>query len=138
MPRDARTAAAVGRDVEALRGAGVRAREFRVGSQPFTERFCRERLAFTSVQCGRLVGGLRKAGVLGESYSVVANPRNRDWVDAARVVAAEVGDGLEMDKSGISEVLNVAYASHELTADGVGAALDWIEAMQQGKQRLVG
>lgn len=40
------------------------------------------------------------------------------------------GWALTPDKSGLSEVLNMAYAKHELIGDTTGQMLDWFE--QQG------
>ena len=45
------------------------------------------------------------------------------------------GWALAPDKSGLSEVLNVAYAKHELFGGTTGQMLDWLEVQQQGGRR---
>lgn len=44
------------------------------------------------------------------------------------LLAGLAGLKLTPDQSGLSEVLNMAYASHEIIADTTGQMLDWFEA----------
>lgn len=44
------------------------------------------------------------------------------------LLAGLAGLKLAPDQSGLSEVLNMAYASHEIIADTTAQMLDWFEA----------
>lgn len=134
MPRDRRTAAGVRRCVRWLNQTGVRAAE--IGVLPLQIHpgfFCRipgigEPLSH------RLRRSL--APMLGDDGWLRGDPREGGWRDlvrADREVASRlpgtrpgVADSLEPDVSPLSEVLNVAWAAHEITGDYMQDTMMWI------------
>lgn len=128
MPRDEGIARGVGADRLALRKFGVASTEFKVERSAFTVEFCRARLPKVGRLCEELVSNFRREKVVGDDFYLVSNPRRQAWRKAAEDVGAAVGDPLVADKSGIAEVLNVAYAVHEGTSHFADSALDWLEA----------
>jgi len=125
MPRDKRTAAAVSRNIAARRKRGGVAAEFPVKMQPLTPTFFSSRTVGTSVQVSEevsrsIVQGLRGANELDAEGYLVSDPRRSHWRDTVEAVLAQHGvapgfdGGLRADMSAISELMNVAYAKHEL------------------------
>ena len=61
-----------------------------------------------------------------------SDPRRSPWRAAARGAPGCGALPVGADASGLSEVLNVAWAVHEMVSDPVGGALDWLAAQQRG------
>ena len=69
---------------------------------------------------------LRRAELVDESGYLKEDPRASEWREVLAPMART--DSLQPDKSALSEVLNVAYALHELSADGFDEDVAWLEA----------
>lgn len=74
----------------------------------------------------KMVRALREAELLDERGFLKEDPRASDWRRALAPLAKD--DGLQPDKSALGEVLNVAYALHELSADRFEEDVAWLEA----------
>lgn len=76
-----------------------------------------------------MAAALRRAEMLDASGYLREDPRASDWRDVLAPMAKT--DGLQPDKSPLSEVLNVAYALHELSADGFEEDVAWLETAHE-------
>jgi hypothetical protein len=74
-----------------------------------------------------MAAALRDAGLLDSEGYLREDPRRSEWREALRRQAARIGDSMVPDESPIAEVLNVAYAAHELCADGFDEDMKWLE-----------
>ena len=84
----------------------------------------------------KMVAALRGAGFLDSNGYLKEDPRASDWRQALAPMAN--ADSLQPDKSPLSEVLNVAYALHELSADGFEQDVEWLEKMHANANAVVG
>jgi len=63
-----------------------------------------------------------------------SDPRRTDWRstfarnEAAQAAVKASNDSLVADRSALSEVLNVAWAMHELVGDHISESLAWLES----------
>ena len=137
MRRDERTSAMVHRCVRKLRGGGSADAQLLV--RPLLDhahlllRSHRRRDAAASKQ---VVDALASARLVGADGQLSDDPRATDWrsvVKAAQQAGAAlpgvrpgVADSLEADASAVSEVLNVAWAMHEITSDPMGEILHFV------------
>jgi hypothetical protein len=78
-------------------------------------------------ESARMAAALRDAGLLDSEGYLREDPRRSEWREALRRQAARIGDSMVPDESPIAEVLNVAYAAHELCADGFDEDMKWLE-----------
>jgi hypothetical protein len=61
---------------------------------------------------------LKKGDFLDTNGELIRDPRGSDWRGVLKGADLNLGtDSLQADLSPISEVLNVAYAMHELTSE---------------------
>ena len=106
----------------------------RTGREMKRYSFFSERIPFqpggtglTFEQSERLVAALNAENYLINGY-LRDDPRKSQWRSLAefKAVSAETGDPLTADASGISEVLNVAWAEHEITADQAWRAFKFL------------
>merc|ERR1711920_1181089 len=80
---------------------------------------------------GQMLNALCNARLIDSSRHLSADPRRSNWRDALRPFADKLGDSLVADRSPISEVLNVAFAQHEVTSEGIEKQLDFcVQALQ--------
>ncbi|KAL6754892.1 hypothetical protein V8C86DRAFT_3138312 [Haematococcus lacustris] len=143
MPRDVDTAQLVVQDMALLQqqlcvgGAwlalaqGVAVHEVRVAPQPLTPwRLHQEAPDEISRQLAqRLFTLFQRKGLLTAEGLLKEDPRLYPW---QQLVAAEVEGGeklrLEADLSGLSEVLNLLWAQHEIVANTTADMLNFFEA----------
>lgn len=125
MPRDTRTAAGVARNVQRLVANGVTAEEQRCGPMSIGNDFFAERCGIDSETSAKMSQSLRDAGLLDDQDFLLHDPRESEWRTVLQPFAAALGDSLVPDRSPISEVLNVAWAEHEITSEGIQAQLDF-------------
>jgi pimeloyl-ACP methyl ester carboxylesterase len=139
--RDARTARRIAFAKLTLAALRVPSIEFVVLPHPFTISFCSRNLPAVATvgKCGTLVDALAAEGTLNARHYAVKDPRYSGWRGSAvvREVARQAGDGLIADQSGISEILNVAHASHEVCAEHASEALAWLELQATQKSTNV-
>lgn len=130
MPRDAHTAARVKECVELRQTKGLSTHVIEVQPQPLTEALLTRVSELTQEAAKQLLALFTAQSLVDSSGLLVEDPRSTQW----RAVVQQSGlsglAGLKLtpDQSGLSEVLNMAYASHEIIADTTGQMLDWFEA----------
>ena len=137
MSRDERTSAMVHRCVRKLRGGGSAAAQLLVRPLPITPTFFSDRIdGLDAAASKQVVDALASARLVGADGQLSDDPRATDWrsvVKAAQQAGAAlpgvrpgVADSLEADASAVSEVLNVAWAMHEITSDPMGEILHFV------------
>eukprot|EP00756_Hemistasia_phaeocysticola_P045023 Hpha_TRINITY_DN18796_c0_g1::TRINITY_DN18796_c0_g1_i1::g.47540::m.47540 len=137
MPRDEGTNDAI-HDWASTKKGSTRYAEIMVQPRPITPAFL-GRSVRLGVEGGRMVAGaLRSKGFLDESGLLRRDPRRSEWRAALEgkdtvELLRQSADELVPDESPISELLNLAYAQHEIVSDGFGTILDWLEAGGQGR-----
>lgn len=152
MSRDAATARSVDASRAYLESVGAPVRVTELAPQPVDDAFFHRKLtrfaAATSggdseaaaalgvptlepavrlAESARMAAALRDAGLLDSEGYLREDPRRSEWREALRRHAARIGDSMVPDESPIAEVLNVAYAAHELSADGFDEDMKWLE-----------
>ena len=127
MPRDARTAAAVAANVALLRGlpGGPRVTELRIPAAPVDAALL-ARAGLPPAAAAAAARALEAGGFLDDRRGLRDDPRRSAWRRAVRPVldAHGVTDTLVPDQSPLAEVMNVAFAAHEIAATNVDATLD--------------
>jgi hypothetical protein len=139
MPRDRRTAVGVRRCVRWLNQTGVRAANISVPPLQIHPGFFCRIPGIDEPLSHRLRRSL--APMLRDDDLLRENPRVGGWRDlvrADREVVSQlpgsrpgVADSLEPDVSPLSEVLNLAWAEHEITGDYMRDTMMWIGMAKQ-------
>ena len=129
MPRDERTAKFVASSLQEFRKAGVRVIESRLEPRAIEDGFFYQD-SFGKIsedESAALRATLRSFNLLDKSNKLTEDPRNfdDDHVEMLKRHAPE-WDSLLTDKSDIRELLNVAYAMHELSAEHFAHDLAWL------------
>lgn len=129
MPRDERTAKFVASSLQEFRKAGVRVVESRLEPRAIEDGFFYQD-SFGKIsedESAALRATLRSFNLLDRSNKLTEDPRNfdDDHVEMLKRHAPE-WDSLLTDKSDIRELLNVAYAMHELSAEHFAHDLAWL------------
>merc|ERR1740123_1062652 len=119
MQRDQGTAAGVRADVEQLRAMGRIAEERVCGPMPISAGFFAEQCGIAEATSAAMAEALRQAGFTDGQGQLLEDPRRSPWRQVLQSFSANLGDSLVADRSPISEVLNVAWARHEITAEGI-------------------
>lgn len=80
-------------------------------------------------ESAQMVNELKTNGFLDSEGFLKQDPRLSNWRELAGLKrhASLFGDALVPDKSAVAEVLNVAFAAHELSADGFDENVKWLE-----------
>jgi len=100
---------------------------------PVTPTFFSDRIESISTETSKLmVAALREEKLIDESGKLLENPRGSDWRKCLRKFAGS--DSLVADKSPISEVLNVAFAQHEMSSEFVDEMIDFFEEVAQKRK----
>jgi len=129
--RDEMTANFVKRAQEHFKGLGVPVRETLLEPLPISETFFSERAPATisKVRSKAVAESLKAQGLLDAEGYLKEDPRSSEWRDA---VAPHAGDDtLIPDQSTLSELLNVAYSLHELSADHFGEDVAWLASQNR-------
>merc|ERR1712008_5381 len=126
MPQDGRTAQAVSTDILRLEKENIRVAEIKVDPSPVTPELLAPCLGPDAAQ--DVVAALHRHGLVNEQGFLELDSRARRWVRPVRhAIAGRSDDTLDPDESCISEILNVAWASHEFTSQHAGDMLDFCE-----------
>jgi len=126
MPQDGRTAQAVSADILRLQTEGIRTAEIKVEPSPVTPELLAPCLVLDVAQ--DVVTALHRHGLVDERGFLELDSRTRRWVRPVRhAISGKSDDTLDPDESCISEILNVAWASHEFTSRHAGDMLDFCE-----------
>ncbi|KAJ1623299.1 hypothetical protein T492DRAFT_1055946 [Pavlovales sp. CCMP2436] len=128
MPRDSRTAQGVEENAAKLRAQRTRVAQIRVMPLPIdAQYFARNTMRRISpAQSAAMAAALasQSKSLLNVSGYLRADPRRSRWRAVLRPLSGS--DALVADKSPIAELLNVAFAQHEMTADHIDATLDFL------------
>ena len=101
-------------------------KQIRLPPLEISEAFFSERIVeVTKDQSNAIMQSLKGAGFLDAEGLLREDPRRSAWRALVRPHVPQIQDSLEADQSPISEVLNVAYAKHEMARDGVEEALEF-------------
>ncbi|OLP91706.1 hypothetical protein AK812_SmicGene26563 [Symbiodinium microadriaticum] len=133
MPRDERTASFVADSVADLTSRGVRVKELRVEPRPLTPAFLQSCLAETDAT--KLVTALQDHSVLDSKGFLLSDARGREWVPAALEALPNSLDSFKPDASCLAELMNVAWAKHEFSAQYAKEIFDFCE--DEGAQEPV-
>ena len=128
MERDSRTREIVESEVRAQNEDGVApAVQLDLPRREITSAFFAERVpgSYDRDKSADMATALAEGGFLAEDGTLIEDPRESRWRDVLRPFAAS-DDGLVADKSPLSEVMNVAYAKHEMARDEVKTALEFL------------
>jgi len=100
---------------------------------PITPTFFSDRIESITPETSELmVVALRKAELIDKSGMLLDNPRGSPWRECLQKFAGS--DSLVADESPISEVLNVAFAQHEMSSDFVDEMIDFFEEAAQKRR----
>jgi len=126
MARDRYTAEEVRADVRELEGAGVRVGEIAVEPMAVTAELLSRCLAESLAH--DVATALREHGLVDDRGHLLGDSRARRWVRSVRrALAGRSDDTLAPDESCIAELMNVAWAQHEMTSEYAGEILDFCE-----------
>ena len=133
MERDQRTSQLVADDVATLRELGVSARSIVLKPAKIDASFFEERGLMPAV-AAEIVSRFERGGLLDSAGKLKEDPRRSSWRDLLRepAVPGLASDSLMADKSPVSELLNVAWAQHELFAAPRAEMLRWFQDHQHG------
>jgi hypothetical protein len=141
MPRDPRLAGLVAADVAMLRAENATVEELQVHPLPVTPEFLRSRIPLNDSVAASVHSAFAEAGLLDSDGFLRNDPRSSSWRDVlaeASVLgddgALAGGDTLQPDESAMAEVLNLAYAVHEMvgTPNVTQHMLDFFLAQRSG------
>ncbi|KAI7843771.1 hypothetical protein COHA_002669 [Chlorella ohadii] len=126
--RDPEWAAQIEETLPYCRGKGIPAAEVRISPQPVTAE-----LLLTSTRLNRsmaeaIVNALAAGGFLDTGGYVREDPREGQAAWQAALLPVLGSQGWEGVAKDVGQLLNVAYAQHELTGGSTDAALAWLEA----------
>lgn len=132
MPRDVRTANAVNKTIRALLNANVCTEEYQCSPKSLHngDFFFKHGEALSESDSKTYCEALKQAGYLDSQGYLVEDPRVSSWRDIALKSIPHVvptKDSLEADKSPISELMNVAWAYHEITDEFIEDTINFFE-----------
>jgi hypothetical protein len=130
MSKDSHTASAVKQQMVSLGAAGVQTAEVKVAARKIDDDFFvdedvrpKDKNAITRELSKELVAMLRSKDLLDQQGYLKGDPRQTNWRDAFdRIVSAT---RLTHDASPISEMMNIAFAQHELMSAPVPSMMDF-------------
>ena len=133
MPRDAKNKAVITADIAALRAVRTPVLEVEIHPRPVTVEFLIERSPLIDRLIGeRIIAALKQSKVLGEDGWLKEAPRplTETW---APIVHKVVGNmSLKLDESHVGELVNLAWAKHELVSDEAEAVITWLQGDGKG------
>ncbi|PSC73083.1 hypothetical protein C2E20_3669 [Micractinium conductrix] len=143
MPKDAPTADRIRRNKAALNEAGVRAQIIEVGPRPvYWPTFFSDQASDISPELSeQIVEALVEIGILDAEGNLVDDPRHgfigKDWrAELIQRVPALQGDNtttsVVADSSVVSELLNLAWADHEIVGEFWWAIHAWFQGGNTG------
>eukprot|EP00668_Euglena_longa_P029279 GGOE01036625.1.p1 GENE.GGOE01036625.1~~GGOE01036625.1.p1 ORF type:complete len:359 (+),score=68.82 GGOE01036625.1:57-1079(+) len=117
MPRDGRTARHVEANVLALNRSGVPAHNWPQPPLRVSARFFSDYVDSIGLQLSdRIFKALKDADYLDDRDELKADPRHSGWREVLKSAISELRDvSMAPDESPLSEVMNLAYAAHEIT-----------------------
>lgn len=129
MPRDERTAEFIAKNIEQFKKAGVTTIESRLKPRAIdAEYFYHESFGkITQDESAAMLNTLSTFNLVDDDGYLTDDPRlfDDDHVNALRLHAPE-WDSLLPDQSDVRELLNVAYATHELSSEDFTRNFGWL------------
>lgn len=129
MPRDERTAEFVKMSIEDLRFAGVKVLESKLNPRAITPQyFYKESFGkISTTESEALRGSLKSFNLIDKDDLLTEDPRAFDTIHVDMLAThAPAWDTMLPDMSDVRELLNVAHATHELSAQDFAANLAWL------------
>jgi len=129
MQRDWYTARRIHSNVKKLKQQEMPVREYQQSPLPLSARFFSDRIpSLAPALSQRIFAALTKADYLTETGELHTDPRRSEWRQVLQGAIPELKDvNLEADESSISEVMNVAWASHEITSEFIAQTLRFFD-----------
>lgn len=133
MPKDADNAAVIEGNIATLKAAGTMVLEVKIGARAVTAAWLAARSPLIDgPTAAAVVAALQGDGLLAGNGSVTEPPRPVTARWGAAVSAAAPGLDLTLDESHLGELLNLAWAKHELASDEAEAVLTWLQGGGRG------
>jgi hypothetical protein len=141
MARDGRTTSMVHKCVRKLKQSGGVAHQIEVPPKKISAEFFSERIErLAPATATQLHSAIKAGGLLDGDGMLLEDPRRSPWREALEKVpgllAALPGpraegppDSLRPDQSALAEVLNVAWAAHEIMSDPMAQTLEWLSQL---------
>lgn len=132
MPRDSRTANAVSKSYHALSTAQVCTEEKQSHPKSLLagDFFYHHGQALSEEDSKLFTEALNKAGYLDTQGFLLEDPRTSNWREIALKSIPHIvplRDSLQADQSPISELMSVAWASHEITDEYIDDVINFFE-----------
>lgn len=138
MPRDQDNAKIISQNIKTLKKLGTPTLEIKIRPRPVTVSFLTERSPLIDTAAANaIIEALQEAGIATANGTLLEPPRpvTSVWAPIAQS-KPEVGNlSFVLDESHVGELVNVAWAKHELVSDGAEAVLWWLQ--NGGKGDLV-
>eukprot|EP00290_Baffinella_frigidus_P057659 CAMPEP_0180367508 /NCGR_PEP_ID=MMETSP0989-20121125/16891_1 /TAXON_ID=697907 /ORGANISM="non described non described, Strain CCMP2293" /LENGTH=410 /DNA_ID=CAMNT_0022361605 /DNA_START=48 /DNA_END=1281 /DNA_ORIENTATION=- len=129
MPRDERSARKIAEDLARLSSLKRPTLELKCNPKAITGTFFSDMMPDVSGEVSlALYTALNSKGLLDEKGFLLQDPRKSGWREALKAVPQVSNGGLSLakDQSGVSELMNVAWASHEFCLEGLDQAIDFL------------
>eukprot|EP00035_Acanthoeca_spectabilis_P020580 m.433631 g.433631 ORF g.433631 m.433631 type:complete len:347 (+) comp17598_c0_seq1:148-1188(+) len=125
MERDLRSTAAIAANKQSLTARGIPTRSITLKPSRVTPGYLTGKLGISPKVAEQIILKLTSAKFLSAAGDIVEDPRGTAWRDALHDLDYLRQDSLVADASPLSEVLNVAWAKHEIFADTNEAMFKW-------------
>ena len=128
MPRDEANAAVIRSNIATLKNAGTAVLEVEIHPRPVTVEFLTERSPLIDESMAEnIVNALKKDGIVAENGSLTEPPRpvTDRWAPLVQPVIGNLS--LTLDESHVGELVNLAWAKHELVSDEAEAVITWLQ-----------
>jgi len=128
MPRDEGNAAVIKSNIDTLRNAGTPVLEIKIHPRPVTAEFLTERSPLIDEKMAKdIVNAFKKSGILAKNGSLTEPPRpvTEKWAPLVQPVIGNLS--LTLDESHVGELVNLAWAKHELVSDEAEAIMTWLQ-----------
>ena len=130
MPRDEANAAVITSNIARLRADGVPVLEVQIHPRPVTVEFLTERSPLIDEAMAEgIVAALRAAGEAAAD-GFLLEPVTDRWAPLVQPVIGNLS--LVLDESHVGELVNLAWAKHELVSDEAEAVLAWLQGGGRG------
>jgi len=129
MQRDLMKANAIINDVKILSNHSIPVISFKILSKQIDYNYFNKSGCLSQLDSKKLVESFIDDKIVSlETKELLCNPRECDWRNIAFKILPTIFpavDSLLADKSCVSEVMNVAYAYHEMTDEYIDEILNW-------------
>lgn len=133
MPRDEINLAVIANNIAALRKAGTPVLEVQIHPRPVTVEFLTARSPLIDrPMAQRIITALLESGVVGDDGMLLEAPRpvTERWAPFVQLVIGNLS--LKLDESHVGELVNLAWAKHELVSDEAEAVMAWLQGDGKG------